>query len=165
MPRGSRRVAQTLELALALLLLHLLRLELMILQHSLVDHALLAHDFHLAHADLNHAGQVADLLEQIVRLANLVGRLLEPALGGIYAPVAVLNVAADVALIVEVEAPRQFLRFRGRVVFLFKRGQVGFWALAEVLLGVCKEVVRARACEVGAADLGRMLAGAWAECR
>lgn len=109
-----------------------------------------AEDFDLEQAGLDGGSEVGDLLEQGVGLADFVRGLLEAALGGVDAPVAVVDVLLEVAQVVELEG---VFGWRGEV-FLFERLGMHFWAGSEVLLGVCEEVVRAGADEVGAAEFG-----------
>lgn len=51
-----------------------------------------AKDFDLEQAGLDGGGEVRDLLEQRIGLADLVGGLLKATLGSVDAPVAVVNV-------------------------------------------------------------------------
>lgn len=60
-------------------------------------------DFDLEKAGLDGGCEVGDLLEQGVGLADLVGGLLEAALGGVNAPVAVVDVLLEIAQVVEFE--------------------------------------------------------------
>lgn len=122
------------------------------LLHSEIHSALLAQNFHLYDASLDRLGQVADTLQQRIRLADLVGRLLETALRSVDSAIAIRHVLADVALVVELEAPFPFLRIGGALIFFAEVREVLFGARAEVLLGVGEEVVWTAAAEVGAAD-------------
>ena len=99
-------------------------------------------------------GEVGDLFQQLVGLTDLVGGLLEPALGPVDAPVAVVDVPADVSHVVVFEPQPGFFGGVLGFVFGFQGFAVDFGAETEVLLGVGEEVVRAGADQVGAADFG-----------
>ncbi|KAL1842549.1 hypothetical protein VTK73DRAFT_3089 [Phialemonium thermophilum] len=91
---------------------------------------------------------------QNVRLADLVGRLLQASLGGVDAAVAVVDVLLQVAQVVVLEAVLLALVLGQGLVLVLERLGVHLGAGAQVLLGVGEEVVRAGADEVGAAHLG-----------
>lgn len=91
---------------------------------------------------------------QGVGLADLLGRLLEAALGLVDLAVAAVDVVLHVAQVVEVEAPAALLVGIGLGVLGLEGLVVDLGAGAELVLGVGEEVVGAVADEVGAADLG-----------
>lgn len=154
MPTRPRRITQTLQLPLPLVLLHLVKLQAVELLHSEIHRALLAENLHLNDARFDRLAQVADTLQQRIGLADLVRSLLKTALRCVDSAIAVRHVLADVALVVEVEAPFSFLRIGGALIFFAEVREMLFRAGSEVLLGVCEEVVWTAAAEVGAADFG-----------
>lgn len=145
---------QRLQLTLLLLLGRLGDADLVVLRHGEGDARGFAQDGDLEQARVDGVGEVGDLLEQLVGLPDLVGRLLEPALGPVDPPVAVVDVAADVPHVVVVEAELRLLAGLLAFVFGFERFAVHLRAEPEVLLRVGEEVVRAGADQVGAADFG-----------
>lgn len=150
----SRGVRQTLKLSLPLLLLNLLQLQVVKLLHGHIDSALLGQDFDFDDACLDGTCQVSNLFQQGVRLANLIGCLLQSPLRGLDPPVAVVHIGADIVLIVPFESPVALLVVGGGEIFFAKIWLVGSGARAEILLGVGEEVVGAAAAEIGTADLG-----------
>lgn len=101
---GTGGVGEGLELALAL---HLGLGGLAHLEELVVgaaDLAQVAEDLDLLQAAVDGVAQVGDGLQQHVGLADLVGGLLEAALGGVDAPVALLDVLLQVPGVVDVEA-------------------------------------------------------------
>lgn len=142
------------QIPLGFLLLKTRGLERVELRHALRDGARGADDFDFQQAGFERAGGVREGLEQVCSLLELFGGLFEAPAGDVDAAVAVGDVAGDVALVVEFEAPFAFAVFGRGGVFFFEGGVVGFGAGAQVLLGVREEVVGAAAAEVGAADFG-----------
>jgi len=147
---GPRRIGQGLELRLVLGLCEQGGADPHVLLEGARDQARRAQDLDLEQARLDARGEVADLLQQRVGLADLVGRLLEAALRRVDASVALVDVLLQVAQVVELEGVRR----RVGLVLVFQRLAVDFGAGPEVLLRVREEVVRAGAHEVGAAELG-----------
>lgn len=64
----------------------------MVVHQRLADSAQLGQRLDLEQASVDGAPQLSDLPQQRVRLADLVGRLLQPPLGGIDPPVALVDV-------------------------------------------------------------------------
>jgi len=91
---------------------------------------------------------------QSVGLPDLLGRLLETALGRVNLAVAAVNVVLHVPVVVEFEAPPALLVGVCLLVLRLERLVVHLWAGPQLVLGVGEEVVGAVADEVGAADLG-----------
>lgn len=91
---------------------------------------------------------------KIIRLPNLIRRLLQPPLGDINPAIALVNVLLHIAHVVEVEAPFVLLRGRRDLVLRLEALAVHLGARAEVLLCVGEEVVRACSDQVRAADFG-----------
>src|SRR5690242_5184989 len=91
---------------------------------------------------------------QGVCLANLLGRLLQTALGLVDLAVAAVNVVLHVAQVVKVEPPAALLVGVGVEVLGLEGLVVDLGTGPQLVLCVCEEVVRAVADEVGAADLG-----------
>ena len=150
--RGPAGVGQGLELALAL---GLGGLGLADAEHLVVgagDLAHLAEDLDLGQARGDGGAEVGYGPEELVGLANLVGRLLESALGRVDPPVALVDVLLEVAEVVVVEAVLLAVKVREGLVLGLERVRVHARARAEVLLGVGEEVVRAGADQVGPAD-------------
>lgn len=154
MPARSTRIAQRLQLPLPLLLLHLGQLQLVEFLHGKVDRAFLAHDLDLYDAGFDGTAQVGDLLEQGVRLPDLVGRLLQSPLRLVNPPIAVADIASNVTQIIPLEAPFTLLLLGCGGVFLLEVWLVGFGTCAQVLFGVGEEVVGTGAAQVRAADFG-----------
>jgi hypothetical protein len=85
-------------------------------------------------------------------LADLIRGLLQPALCSVDSPVTIINILLHIAHVVELKAPFRLIR-RGRgVVLCFQPLAMHFGTRSEVLLRIGKEVVRAGADEVGAAN-------------
>ena len=124
------------------------------LRHRQRNTRRLAQNRNLKQSRVDGVGEVGDLFQQLVGLADLVGGLLEPALSAVDAPVAIVDVPADVPHVVVFETEPSF--FGGVLGFVlgFQGFAVHFRAETEVLLGVGEEVVRTGADEVGAADFG-----------
>ena len=152
--RGPARVRQSLELALPVRL-DLLRLpQLEMLGDGDVDGADGAERLDLLQRNGDSSAEVRDLAQQGVGLADLVGGLLEAALRLVDLAVALVDILCHVAGVVELEGPAPPLVRVGALVLCLERLAVHARARPDVLLGVGEEVVRARAGEVGAADLG-----------
>lgn len=81
------------------------------------DLALLPQDLDLHQAALHALTQVADCLEQRIRLADLVGSLLQSALRDVNPAVALVDVLLQVTHVVILEAPFLLLRERRGLVF------------------------------------------------
>lgn len=86
------------------------------------------------------------MFEEVVGLADLVGRLLQSALRLVDAAVAVVDVFLHVAHVVVLEAVLLFLGRGQPVVFHLERLWVGFGARSQVLFRVGEEVVRTGSC-------------------
>ena len=92
------------------------------------------------------------LAYEIVSLPDLIGCLLQSPLRDVYPPVTIINVLLHIAHVV-IFKPE--LALVGRAVVLgFQRLAVNFRARSQVLLGVCKEIVRACTDEEGTAYFG-----------
>lgn len=94
------------------------------------------------------------LTHQNIRLPNLIGRLLKTSLRSLYPTIAVVNVLVQIAHVVVLEAQPLLLPVRHAVVFDLETLGVHLGALAQILLRVGEEVVRAGPREVRAADFG-----------
>lgn len=152
--RRAGGVAEGLELLLALelLLLGLPHAEELVV--GAADLAQLAQDLHLEQAVVDGRGEVGDGLEEHVGLADLVGRLLQPPLGDVDAPVALVDVLLQVPHVVVLEAVALPLGLGEPLVLGLEGFGVYFRAGAEVLLCVGEEVVWASASDIGAACFG-----------
>ncbi len=89
---------------------------------------------------------------EVVRLPDLIWRLLQSSLSGIDPPVALIDILLHIPHVVVLEAPLAFLG-RG-FIFRLERFAVDLGAGAKVLLGIRKEVMRACADKIGATDFG-----------
>lgn len=154
MSRRSRSIRQSLEFAIPLIPLNLRNPDPMELLHSKIHRAFLSHDLNLLQPNLNRPPKIRDRLEQLIRLPNLLGRLLQPPLRLINPPIAVPHEPANIPPVVEFERPLALLHLVRCLVLFAEIRLVGFWAGTEVLLCVGEEIVRAAAAEVGAADFG-----------
>lgn len=88
---------------------------------------------------------------QVVRLSNLIRRLLEPSLSGVDATIAFVNVLLHVPEVVVLEAVLLLLARRGRLPFRLQRLAVHLGTWPQVLLRVREQVVRTRAGDEGSA--------------
>lgn len=87
---------------------------------------------------------------EVIGLSDLIWRLLQSSLRGIDPPVALIDVLLHISHVVVLEA---VLALVGRgFVFGLERLAMDLRAGAEVLFGVCEEVVRTCADDVGATD-------------
>lgn len=91
---------------------------------------------------------------QSICLSNFVRCLLEPALGGVYSPVAVVDIFLQVAHIVVLETVLLFVLIRQALVLSLQRLRVLLRAGTQILLGICEKVVRTCADEERSADFG-----------
>lgn len=100
---------------------------------------------------------------QSIGLPDLVRCLLETPLRRIDSAIALVNVLLQVAHVVVLEAVLVLFPLRQPLVLRLEALGVHLGTLADILLGVCEEIVRTRADDVGSADFGvveRELGGA-----
>ena len=109
MAAWSLCVRESLQISFQLLLLNFLMLQIMKLLHSQVDRALLRHNLYFHNTRLDRPSQVANLLKHGCSLSDLVGSLLQPSLRGLDPSIALSYIRANIALVVEVEAPFSLL--------------------------------------------------------
>lgn len=152
--RRARGVRESLELTFLVLLLNLQQPDAMELLHCHVHCSYFSHDLHLGQGCFDALGELVDSFEKRIGLADLVGCFFEASLCLIDSAVAFGDEFADVAPVVELEAPVALLRLGGCLVFFAQVRLVCLRARSQVLLGVGEEVVRAGADQVGAAHLG-----------
>lgn len=152
--RGPAGVGEGLEVSLALLLGLLGLADLEVLLDGARDAPFLGQDGDLEQACVDGLGDVGDLLQQRVRLPDLVGRLLEPALRRVDPAVALVDVLLHVAHVVVLEPELGLFLAVEPLPFALERLAVHFWAGSEVLLCVGEEVVGAGANDKGAANAG-----------
>lgn len=177
--RGPRGVGEGLEFALARLLLVLGGADLVELVEGEGDGAGFAQDGDLEEAGVDGFGEVGDLFQlfcrqfsplflkskhqfaseegvlstyQVIRLPNLIRRLLQPSLRGVDPTITLVNVLLHVAHVVIFEPPFRLLARRGSLVLRLQALAVHLGTRAQVLLGVGELVVRTRADEVRATD-------------
>jgi len=89
---------------------------------------------------------------QIIRLPNLIRRLLQPPLGRIDPPVTVVDILLHIAHVVKVEAPFRLLSSRRKLVLRLQTLAVHLGTRTEVLLGIREKIVRASSHEIRATD-------------
>jgi hypothetical protein len=86
-------------------------------------------------------------------LTDFVRRLLEPALSGVNAPIALVDVFLHISHVVVFKVPALLLLGVGGLVLVLQRLGMNFRARAQVLFRVREQIVRASTHEVRAADL------------
>ena len=87
---------------------------------------------------------------EVIGLSDLIWRLLQSSLRGIDPPVALIDIFLHISHVVVLEA---VLALVGRgFIFGLERFAMDLRTGAEILLGICEEVVRACADDVGATD-------------
>jgi hypothetical protein len=90
---------------------------------------------------------------QSVRLPDLLGRLLQAALGLVYLAIAAVDVVLHVPQVIKIKAPPALLLGVGVLVLSLERLIVDLRAGSQFVLCICEEIVGAVSNEVGAADL------------
>lgn len=101
---------------------------------------------------IEHAGRCNTY--QRIRLPDLIGRLLQPSLRRVDAPIALVDILLQVAHVVVIESELLLLGRRHALIFRLERLAVHLGAGTQVLLGVGEEIMRTGAGEEGAADFG-----------
>ena len=160
MPARSTRITQRPQLPVLLRQAHPRPHDVRVVIHQRLRHVPeLGQRLDLEQAGIDRAAELRDLPQQAVRLPDLVRRLLQPALGGLDPPVALVDVPLQVVPVVPREAGEPLLvplLGRERQVLGLERFRVDFGTGAGALADVGEEVVRAVAKEKRVAEFGRL---------
>lgn len=105
--------------------------------------------FQLVLLELNNGWWVGSTYE-IIRLPNLIWRLLQPPLSRINPPITIIDILLHIAHVVKVEPPFRLFPSRRKFVLRLQTLAVHLRTRTEVLLGIREEIVRAGSHEIRA---------------
>ena len=100
-----------------------------------------------------HASSVyREPTHKIIRLPNLIRRLLQPSLRSINTPITLVDILLHITHVIVFKTPFTLLMLRRSLVLCFQPFAMHFWTRAQILLRVREQVVRTCTHEIRPAD-------------